>query len=171
MLEKLNNELHSDIKGYQSLIKSNVAIAAAVTSYARIAMIPIKINPNTLYTDTDSAFTTEIINSDLLGNELGQFKDELKGNMIKEAYFLGPKKYGYYIIDNDGNRKEFSVFSGIPRNSITFNEVKSIFEGNTKGKGVDKDIELNDVSNSNQSDSDDSSDDDLTPKTYPNYLV
>ena len=60
------------------------------------------------------------------------------------------------------------MFLEIVYHSLLKLEVKSIFEGDTKGKGVDKDIELNDVSNSNQSDSDDSSDDDLTPKTSPN---
>jgi|ERR1700733_695545 len=62
ILEKLNNELHSEIKGFQSLIKSNVAIAAAVTSYSRIHMIPFKIDPNTIYTDTDSIFTSKPLN-------------------------------------------------------------------------------------------------------------
>lgn len=95
MLEKLNNELHSDIKGYQSLIKSNVALAAAVTSYARIEIIPFKIDPDTLYTDTDSAFTLKPIDPALIGLELVQMKDELKGQVIKEAYFLGPTKYCY----------------------------------------------------------------------------
>jgi hypothetical protein len=34
----------------------------------------------------------------------------LKGPLINEAYFIGPKKYGYYIIDPvTGVRKEFSV--------------------------------------------------------------
>lgn len=137
MLESLNNELHSDIKSFKTFIKSNVAIAAAVTSYARIKMIPFKIDPNTLYTDTDSAFTTKPIDPSLIGIELGQMKDELKGNIIKEAYFIGPKKYGYYIIDKDtGQRKDFSVFSGVPRNSLSFNEVKSIFEGQIITKNI-----------------------------------
>jgi hypothetical protein len=48
-------------------------------------------------------------------------KDELKGQLINEAYFCGPKKYGYYIIDPEsGERKDFSVFSGVTRNSFTF---------------------------------------------------
>lgn len=119
---------------------SNVALAAAVTAYARIAMIPIKIDPNTLYTDTDSAFTTKMIDSELLGAELGQYKDELKGNIIREAYFLGPKKYGYYIniVDESGNviRKEYSVFSGVPRNSLTFEEVKTIYNGEIITKNI-----------------------------------
>jgi hypothetical protein len=132
MLEMLNNELHSEIKGYQTLIKSNVAIAAAVTAYARIEMIPYKIDPNTLYTDTDSIFTTKPIDPNLIGLELGQMKDELKGLVINEAYFLGPKKYGYYLIDG----KEFSVFSGVPRNTLTFEEVKAIFNGQIINKNI-----------------------------------
>jgi len=56
MLDLLNNEFQT-IGSDSQYIMSNVAIAAAVTSYARIHMIPFKINPNTLYTDTDSIFT------------------------------------------------------------------------------------------------------------------
>lgn len=36
LLTKLNNELHNNIENFYSPIKSNVAIAAAVTAYARI---------------------------------------------------------------------------------------------------------------------------------------
>ena len=136
LLEKLNSQFHS-IGSDQHYIMSNVAIAAAVTAYARVIMIPFKLDPNTLYTDTDSAFTTKPIDPNLLGLELGQIKDELKGQVINEAYFLGPKKYGYYIIDNvTGNKQEFSVFSGVPRNSLSFEEVKSIFEGETIVKTI-----------------------------------
>ena len=135
LLERLNSEFQS-IGSDQHYIMSNVAIAAAVTSYARIIMNPFKLDPNTLYTDTDSAFTTKPINPNLLGIELGQMKDELKGQVINEAYFLGSKKYGYYIIDNLGNKQEYSVFSGVPRNSLSFEEVKSIFEGNVITKTI-----------------------------------
>ena len=31
-----------------------------------------------------------------LSDEIGYFKDELKGNVIQEAYFLGPKQYRWY---------------------------------------------------------------------------
>src|ERR1700753_2047068 len=117
------------IKDFTNPIMSNVALSAAVTAYARIAMIPYKINPNTLYTDTDSAFISESINSNLIGTDLGLMKDELNGNTINEAYFVGPKKYGYYLINELGIKKEYSVFSGVPRNSLSFNEVKDIFEG------------------------------------------
>jgi hypothetical protein len=119
MLDLLNNEFQT-IGSDSQYIMSNVAIAAAVTSYARIHMIPFKINPNTLYTDTDSIFTIKPLDPSLIGLELGMMKDELKGGVINEAYFLGAKQYGYYIIDNDGVRKDYSVFSGVPRNSLTF---------------------------------------------------
>ena len=128
LLEKLNNEFHS-IQNFDIKIMSNVALAAAVTAYARIEMIPYKINPNTLYTDTDSAFISEPLDSNLIGTDLGLMKDELNGNTINEAYFVGPKKYGYYLINELGIKKEYSVFSGVPRNSLSFNEVKDIFEG------------------------------------------
>lgn len=63
LLEKLNNEFTS-IGTDETFVMSNVAIAAAVTSYARIAMISISIDSNTLY--TDSAFTTKPIDPNLL---------------------------------------------------------------------------------------------------------
>ena len=136
MLEALNNHFETIGTDHQ-YIMSNVAIAAAVTSYARITMIPFKIHPSTLYTDTDSVFTSEPLDPSLIGIELGMMKDELKGQVIAEAYFIGPKKYGYYIIDSvTGERKEFSVFSGVPRNSLSFSEVKSIFEGNIVTKNI-----------------------------------
>jgi hypothetical protein len=65
-------------------------------------------------------------------------KDELKGQMINEGYFLGPQKYGYYITNSEGIKQEFSVFSGVPRNSLTFEEVKTIFNGTALNKTVDK---------------------------------
>jgi hypothetical protein len=135
LLKDLNNQFHS-IGSDKSFIMSNVGLAAAVTAYARMHMIPFKIHPDTLYTDTDSAFTTSQMDPSLIGKELGLMKDELKGLLIEEAYFVGPKKYGYWLLDRDGTRIEESVFSGVPRNSLSFNEVKSIFEGQTIIKNV-----------------------------------
>jgi hypothetical protein len=136
MLEKLQNQFKS-IGSDQHHIMSNVAIAAAVTAYARMVMIPFKIDPKTLYTDTDSYFTTTPINPELLGDQLGVMKDEMKGIVIQEACFVGPKKYGYWYIDKDGNRIEKSVFAGVPRNSLTFNQIKAIFNGEIVTINVD----------------------------------
>lgn len=93
-------------------VLSNVAIASAVTSYARIIMMPVK-NEFCCYTDTDSVITTVPLPSHLMGDDLGLFKDELNGDIISKGVFLGIKQYGYVI---DG--KEKSVFAGVPRNSI-----------------------------------------------------
>jgi hypothetical protein len=98
-------------------------------------MIPIKIDPKTFYTDTDSAFTSCELDPKLLGDSLDQYKDELKGKVFNEAYFIGHKKYGYWYIDGEC-RIECSVFSGVPRNSLTFTEVKNIFKGSIITKSI-----------------------------------
>jgi len=110
------------------VIKSNVAIAAAVTSYARIVMQKYKLNAGDAlcYTDTDSIFTTKPLDLDLIGKELGLMKDELEGQIIDEAYFFGIKKYGYRIGD-----KIFSVFAGVRRNSLSWNEILDIYNNKT----------------------------------------
>lgn len=135
LLKELKATLYS-IGSDSNYVMSNVAIAAAVTSYARIYMIPYKIDPNTLYTDTDSIFTTKVLDDKLIGNKLGMMKDELKGNNINEAYFIGPKKYGYYIIDEKGVKTNYSVFSGVPRNTLTFDEIRNIYQGKAITKNI-----------------------------------
>ena len=82
------------------MIQNNVALASAITSYARIHMIPFKVDPCTKYTDTDSIFTSKKLDNSLIGKELGLMKDELDGNIIKEAYFLGIKQYGFWYNTN-----------------------------------------------------------------------
>jgi len=44
------------------------------------------------------------LDTSLIGKELGLMKDELDGKVIKEAYFLGIKQYGYYYYDTQGNK-------------------------------------------------------------------
>ena len=95
LLSKLNNDLQNNIENFHTPIKSNVAIAAAVTAYARIHMIFYKLLPATVYTDTDSIFTTDVLSEHLIGSDLGLMKDELNGGVFEEGLFLGLKKYGY----------------------------------------------------------------------------
>jgi len=121
---------------YPSIVKGNVAIASAVTAYARILMLPYKLLPGTVYTDTDSVFTTDKLDTSLVGKELGMMKNELDGIVIEEGYFLGIKQYGYWYYDKDGNRVEKSVFAGVKRDSLTFNEIKSLYEGNEITKEI-----------------------------------
>jgi hypothetical protein len=101
-------------------VKSHVGIAAAVTAYARIEMMRYKALLNKLgiqlyYTDIDSIFVDQELPPHLIGDSLGLMKDELKGETILKAYFLGIKKYGYI----DQNDSVHSIFSGVERNSLT----------------------------------------------------
>jgi hypothetical protein len=137
IITKLNNFFETNFLNKFVTIKNNVAIASAVTSYARIHMIPYKIDDNVLYTDTDSIFTTKKLNDNLIdSNKLGFMKDELNGKVIKEAYFLGIKQYGYYYINDNNEIIEKSVFAGVTRNSLTFDEIKEIHNNKTITKTI-----------------------------------
>lgn len=138
MSSNLDYNIINEIKDYTNLttsfknVKSHVGIAAAVTSYARIEMMElkmllIKLGVKLYYTDTDSIFTDKEIPNYLIGKDLGQLKDELNGKSIKKGYFLGIKKYGY--IDSDDNIH--SIFSGVERNSLSWNEIEQIAKGFT----------------------------------------
>jgi DNA polymerase type B, organellar and viral len=105
-LYEINSEYSSVLTNKEfnenSFIKSNVAIASAVTSYARIEMIKIKVyclknNIKIYYTDTDSIFTDKPLPNKMIGEAIGLLKDEMNGNLIQEAYFLGIKQYGFTI--------------------------------------------------------------------------
>jgi hypothetical protein len=123
-------------KTFEVPIKSNVAIAAAVTSYSRIHMIPFKLDDSICYTDTDSIFTTKPLPDHMVGKDLGLMKDELEGCTIDEAYFLGIKKYGYYYHDKNGSKITASVFSGVKRDSLSFEEIKFLAEGGEISKTI-----------------------------------
>lgn len=82
-----------------------------------------KLDPGCVYSDTDSVFTTSELPESELGSGLGLFKDELDGLVIKEGYFLGIKKYGYWYIDKSNKRIEKSTFAGVTRNALTWDEV------------------------------------------------
>jgi hypothetical protein len=127
----LNTSYSKTSKHLNKSIKSNVAIAAAITAYARIHMMQFKLDNGVVYSDTDSIFTTNKIESNLIGSELGLMKDEMNGLIIKEGLFLGIKQYSYWYLDSKEKRIEKSVFAGVKRNSLTFVEVKNLFNGKT----------------------------------------
>ena len=136
IIKKLNLFFNTEFNNTSSEVKSNVAIASAVTSYARIHMIKFKVlcielGIKIIYTDTDSIFTDKPLPDYLIGVELGQFKDELNGLVIKQAYFLGIKNYGYTIEYPNKEIKEYSVWAGVKRNSISFIELIEISKGKT----------------------------------------
>ena len=59
-------------------------------------------------------------------------KDELDGGWIKEAYFLGIKKYAYK--DNSNNVK--TVFSGVSRDSLTWEDIVNLASGHLVTKSI-----------------------------------
>jgi hypothetical protein len=65
----------------------------------------------------------------LLGPEIGMFKDELDGLVIQEAEFIGVKQYGYWYYDKNANKIEKSVCAGVTRDSLTFNQIKKLQNG------------------------------------------
>jgi hypothetical protein len=106
-------------------IKSNVAIASAVTAYGRIIMNKYKTLPGYIiyYTDTDSIFVNKVLPDHMVGEELGQMKNELskisKEGKANEGIFLGIKRYSLKYQGNDGNLQYKHVFSSIKKNLLT----------------------------------------------------
>lgn len=94
-IKRLNITVNNQTTKLLDIIKTNVAVASAITSYARIIMLPFKLTEHTVYTDTDSVITTKPLPDQYIGTGLGLFKEVLNGCPIKEAYFLGAKQYGY----------------------------------------------------------------------------
>jgi hypothetical protein len=78
----------------------NVAIASAITAYARIHMSQFKNNPdfNLYYSDTDSIYIDKPLDESFISNTiLGKLKLE---NICKKAIFLSPKVYYLQTEDN-----------------------------------------------------------------------
>jgi hypothetical protein len=136
LLRDMNILLTGEITGsFESKPLANVAIAAAITAKAQMIMMDYKNNPDfdVYYTDTDSIFTDKPLPEHLIGNELGQMKNESMDKWgvetIDKACFVGIKKYGLSVTDFNGKTIESSVFAGVSRNSLSFDEVMRIQNG------------------------------------------
>jgi hypothetical protein len=129
-LQEFNVTYKTNFQLLNQLVNSNIAIASAVTSYARIRMMDVRLHPSCYYTDTDSAFVDDLEPfKHLLGDELGLFKDELNGLEIEEAEFLGIKQYGYWYYNEEGHKVEKSVVAGVKRDSLSFEQIKILQAG------------------------------------------
>jgi hypothetical protein len=99
----------------------NIAIAAAVTAYARIHMSQFKNNntlPRLYYTDTDSLYFDGPIPDQFINNkELGKLKLE---GIYDDAVFLAPKVYGLKNGTTDG---EIIKIKGLSKDSIISNNI------------------------------------------------
>lgn len=104
----------------------NVAIASFVTSYARIHMhkLYMKCEKNLYYTDTDSIFTTQKMET---SNELGALK--LSG-AYDSACFLLPKTY--YLKSKSKSKIAMKGFDSKKIKSFTIDDFKNMLEGHIK---------------------------------------
>jgi hypothetical protein len=77
----------------------SIAIASAITAYARIHMTQFKNNPDFIlyYTDTDSAYVDKPLPQHMKSSTiLGKMKLE---NILDKAIFLAPKVYYLETVD------------------------------------------------------------------------
>jgi DNA polymerase elongation subunit (family B) len=106
--DKLLVQYSSDDKNQQTMLygnlethNTNIAIASAITGYARIHMSYFKNNPDYIlyYSDTDSIYISKPLSDDLVNSKvLGKMKLE---NILNRGVFLAPKVY--YLITEDNN--------------------------------------------------------------------
>jgi DNA polymerase elongation subunit (family B) len=98
----------------------NIAIASAVTAYARIHMSQFKNNntlPRLFYTDTDSLyFEGSLPDSFISSTEIGKLKLE---GIYDKAIFLAPKVYAL-----KNSMEEIIKIKGLNEESILKNKIK-----------------------------------------------
>jgi hypothetical protein len=113
------NAINTKIDGNWETHNINIAIASAVTAYARIHMSQFKNNPNLpnlYYTDTDSAyFDGPIPDKYISTTKLGKLKLE---GIYDKAIFLAPK---VYALKNDS--EEIIKIKGLGKKSIKENNI------------------------------------------------
>lgn len=106
----IDNVFHDDVS---HALDVNIAIASAITAYARIKMSSFKNNPSykLFNSDTDNIVINKPLPDEIIGNNLGQVKLE---HTITKGVFLAPKVYG--LIETNGN--EIIKAKGLTKNSI-----------------------------------------------------
>lgn len=118
----------SDEESHYHGLDINIAVASAITSYARVYMSSVKNNPNfnLYYSDTDSAVTDAPLPDFAVGTELGQFKLEY---VIKKAVFLAPKVYAFITEDGQEIVKIKGITpAAIKEHNIGFNEMALLLQ-------------------------------------------
>ena len=94
-----NKDLQTELYGNLETHNVSIAIASAITAYARIHMSQFKNNSNynLFYSDTDSIYIDKPLNKTLVNSKvLGLMKLE---NILNKAIFLAPKVYFLKTID------------------------------------------------------------------------
>ena len=116
-----NNILETKMDGNREIHNINIAIASAVTSYARIHMSQFKNNkdlPNLYYTDTDSLYFDGPLPDYLVDpKRLGALKLE---GIYDKALFLAPK---VYALENTTTGEKVIKIKGLSKESIIKNKI------------------------------------------------
>lgn len=117
----LHHNLKNNEESEQSFLDVSIAIASAVTSYARISITKTKLDiinkgGNIYYSDTDSIVTNTPLNTELVGPNIGQFK---LVHTIKKAYFITGKTY--IIIDTKNKTTIISAGVTKPKGRSKYN--------------------------------------------------
>ena len=102
---------------------TNVAIASAITAYARIHMSQFKNNPDYIlyYSDTDSIYISKRLPAHLVSDtELGLMKLEY---ICKKAIFIAPK---VYCVLTEDNKFIFKVKGLISKVNLTMSDFESL---------------------------------------------
>jgi hypothetical protein len=104
--------------------RSNVAIASAITAYARVELAKLMLDPRNpvFYHDTDSIIVQKPLNPEVVGEELGQMKLEYT---IKEGIFAGPKLYAVI----KGNNNVTIKAKGCGAEGLTYESYKALLRG------------------------------------------
>ena len=121
-------------------IKSNIALASAITSKARIKLYKaqmdvMKYGGRMLYSDTDSIFASykKDFSKDIHGT-INWGKEKIK---IKDAVFISPKTYGYkYELEEKVKIKGFNT------KAVKFSELKEKFYNDEKTIEIEKEYKI-----------------------------
>lgn len=127
-VKKVDNNL---INPEKQVHNTSIAIAAAVTAYARMYMANVmleieELGINIYYKDTDSLYTDKPIPEHLISStKLGLFKLEYQCN---NAIFLAPKVYCVNGIDGDSSKFLYKVKGLSSSVKLNFEDFKYILK-------------------------------------------
>ncbi len=115
----------NDDESHYNIKNISVVVSSVVTASARIHMSKFKTDKRFIicYTDTDSIDIDEMLDSNLIGTDLGLMKLE---HIFIDVVFLSPKMYGG-ITDS----YEYTRIKGL-KNPLKFEELKALLNKDTK---------------------------------------
>ena len=114
--------------------QSNVAMASAITAYARMRITKdiLSFGDRAIYSDTDSIIVqAHPENYVTLGDDIGQYKAE----RLKDVVIINNKTYAYQYMSNASTQGDVVKIAGLPqdrlRNNLSLNDMKSVLINKT----------------------------------------